>query len=202
VQDIAAVLFDWGGVLIENPAAPLMDYCAGALGVCVEEYAEVHSKHGQGFQAGRTPEDAFWRRVCGELGRPVPQARSLWGEAFRAVYSPREEVFGWASRLHLQGYKIGLLSNTEGPAMEFFLELRYEMFDSTVFSCAEGVCKPEQRIYQIAARALATAAGQCLLIDDKPAFVDGARASGMKGIVYESVEQVKQDLAGTGVRIE
>jgi putative hydrolase of the HAD superfamily len=86
--------------------------------------------------------------------------------------------------------------------MEFFFELRYEMFDAPVFSCAEGACKPEQKIYEIAARRLAIAAGWCLLIDDNPAFVDGARSAGMNGIVYESLEQVKRDLAAIGLPME
>jgi putative hydrolase of the HAD superfamily len=202
VQDIEAVLFDWGGVLIDNPASPLMDYCAGALGVSAREYTRVHNRHGEAFQKGRIPEETFWRRVCGDLGRPLPQTPSLWGEAFRAVYSPRQDVFALARRLRAGGYKTALLSNTEAPAMEFFLELRYEMFDAPIFSCAEGACKPEKEIYEIAARRLATAAGRCLLIDDKPEFVDGARSAGMKGIVYESLEQAKRDLSTLGLRMQ
>jgi putative hydrolase of the HAD superfamily len=85
--------------------------------------------------------------------------------------------------------------------MEFFLELRYEMFDAPIFSCAEGACKPEKEIYEIAARKLATPVEHCVLIDDKPPFVEGARNAGMKGIVYEDLAQVKQDLSALGVRM-
>ncbi len=49
---IEAVLFDWGGVLIENPAPGLMEYCAKALGVSVEDYVRVHNVHGEAFQKG------------------------------------------------------------------------------------------------------------------------------------------------------
>jgi HAD superfamily hydrolase (TIGR01509 family) len=86
--------------------------------------------------------------------------------------------------------------------MEFFLELRYPMFDTAVFSCAEGVCKPQKEIYEIAARKLQTPPGQCVLIDDKALFIDGARGAGMQGIVYESLGQVKRDLAALGVRTQ
>jgi FMN phosphatase YigB (HAD superfamily) len=200
VQDIEAVLFDWGGVLIDNPAAALMDYCARSLGVPTQDYTRAHNKYGEAFQKGWIPEDLFWRQVCSELSRPLPQTPSLWGQAFRAAYSPREEVFALAGGLHAGGYRVTLLSNTEGPAMEFFLELRYEMFDAPIFSCAEGACKPQKEIYEIAARRLRIPAGRCVLIDDKPVFVGGARKAGMAGIVYESLEQVKQDLATFGVR--
>jgi len=200
VQDIRAVLFDWGGVLIDNPASPLMDYCARALGVSTEAYTRAHNQHGDAFQRGRIPEATFWRQVCADLSRPLPKAPSLWGQAFRAVYSPRADVFALAAQLHKEGYRTALLSNTEGPAMEFFLGLRYEMLDASIFSCAEGACKPEKEIYETAARKLRTPPERCVLIDDKPAFVDGAATAGMKGIVYESLEQVKQDLSTLGVR--
>ena len=202
MHDIAAVLFDWGGVLIDNPAAALMDYCARSLGVSAQDYTRAHNKYGVAFQKGRIAEDLFWRQVCGELGRPLPQTPSLWGQAFREVYSPRKEVFALAGGLHAGGYRVALLSNTEGPAMEFFLELGYEMFDDPIFSCAEGACKPEKEIYEIAARRLRMPVGRCVLIDDKPVFVDGARKAGMEGIVYESLEQVRQDLATLGVQTQ
>ena len=200
VQKTEAVVFDWGGVLIENPAGPLMVYCAGALGVPVEDYTRVHSEHGDAFQRGWIAEEVFWQRVCESLGCPPPKSRSLWGEAFRAVYRPREDIFALARRLHEDGCKTALLSNTEAPAMEFFLELRYEMFDVPMFSCAEGTCKPEREIYEIAARRLGLTPGQCVLIDDRPDFIEGARNAGMNGIVYQRLAQVRQELVSLGVR--
>ena len=195
---IEAVLFDWGGVLIDNPGPGLMSYCAQALGVSVEDYTRVHSRHGEPFQRGSIREDTFWRRVCEDLGCPAPKQPSLWGDAFRAVYSPREEVFDLARRLRENGCKTSLLSNTEAPAMEFFLELRYDAFDAATFSCAEGVVKPEWEIYEIAARKLGVAPDRCVLIDDKSDFVNGARKAGMKGIVYDSFTQMQRDLTVLG----
>lgn len=193
---IEAILLDWGGVLIDNPGPGLMGYCARALGVSVEDYTQVHNHRGELFQKGAIREEVFWRRVCDELGCAVPSQPSLWAEAFRAVYSPREGVFDLARRLRENGCKTSLLSNTEVPAMEFFFELRYDAFDAATFSCAEGVVKPQREIYEIAARKLGLTTTQCVFIDDKPEFVEGAQAAGMKGIVYGSLAQVERELAG------
>jgi putative hydrolase of the HAD superfamily len=201
VTKIEAVLFDWGGVLIENPAPGLMAYCAAALGVSVEDYVRAHHAHGEAFQKGAIPEAVFWQRVCGDLDRPLPQQASLWGEAFRAVYRPREAVFGLARRLRAGGCRTSLLSNTEAPAMQFFFELGYDMFDALTFSCAEGVFKPQREIYERAARTLGTAPARCVLIDDRLDFIEGARHAGMQGVVYESFGQVKRELAGLGVAV-
>ncbi len=199
MERIEAILFDWGGVLIDNPAPGLMAYCAETLGVGVREYERAHNRHGEPFQKGLISERAFWQRVCGDLKRPVPDIRSLWGQAFRAVHSPRPEVFGWAGQLRQQGYKTALLSNTEQAAMEFFLELRYDVFDAAVFSCAEGTFKPEREIYKTAAQKLGVSASRCAFIDDRQLFVDGAIQARMKGILYEDIEQVKRTLKQLGV---
>jgi HAD superfamily hydrolase (TIGR01509 family) len=132
----------------------------------------------------------------------LPRQASLWGEAFRAVYAPRAEVFALARHLRQNGQRTSLLSNTEAPAMEFFLELRFDMFDALTFSCAEGVAKPEKEVYGVAARGLGADPGRCVLIDDKRDFIEGAQSAGMMGIVYEGLAQVKQDLVRLGVRIE
>jgi FMN phosphatase YigB (HAD superfamily) len=196
---IEAVLFDWGGVLIENPAPRLMAYCAGALGVSVEDYVRAHNKHGEAFQKGSIPETVFWQRVCRDLNRPLPRQSSLWGDAFRAVYRPRPQVFGLVRRLRDRGCQTSLLSNTEAPAMEFFLELDYDMFDALTFSCVEGVFKPQRQAYEVAATKLHAAPAQCVLLDDRLDFVEGARNAGMNGIVYENLPQAERELARLGV---
>jgi putative hydrolase of the HAD superfamily len=202
MERIEAILFDWGGVLIDNPAPALMAYCAEALGIGVADYQHAHNRNGEPFQKGQIPEATFWQRVCTDLDRPVPDVPSLWGQAFRAVYSPRQDVFDWARQLRDQGCRTALLSNTETAAMEFFLELRYDMFDASIFSCAEGTFKPERQIYEAAARKLGVSPSRCAFIDDKQLFVDGAIAAGMKAVLYEDLDQVKREIEMLGVSDE
>lgn len=199
MERIEAILLDWGGVLIDNPAPGLMAHCAEALRVSVADYQQAHHRHGEPFQKGLIREATFWQRVCADLHRPLPEVPSLWGRAFRAVYSPRPAVFAWAGQLRTQGYKTALLSNTEQPAMEFFRELRYDVFDAAVFSCAEGTIKPEREIYEVAARRLGVLPARCAFIDDKQLFVDGAIQAGMKAVLYENLDQARQALKSLGV---
>ena len=200
-EPIEAVLFDWGGVLIDNPAPRLMAFCASALGVSVEDYITAHNRHDAPFQKGHIAEAVFWQRVCKDLDRSEPEAPSLWGQAFGAVYSPRRDVFALARQLREQGVKTAVLSNTEAPVMQFFQERRYDMFDALTFSCAEGTFKPEREIYEIAARKLGIEPRGCAFIDDNPACTDAAAEAGMRGIVYEDLEQVKKALKDLGVAL-
>lgn len=202
MKQIEAVIFDWGGVLIDDPRPALLQYCAEAFSMSVEDYAEIHDRFLDAFQKGLLSEDAFWENICREINRPKPQRNSLWGDAFRSAYSPRAEVFSLASKLHNQGYKTALLSNTEAPAMRYFHTLNYDMFDQLIFSCAHGTAKPEKKIYEVTVDKLATQAQCSLLIDDKIEYVNGARRVGLNAILFESVDQVKDELAQLSIKTD
>ncbi len=196
MERINSVIFDWGGVLIDDPAPGLMRYCAQALGVTKEDYIRTHDKFAADLQKGLIGEDTFWERICGELDVPKPKVNSLWADAFEAAYAPREDMFSMAARLRKNGYKTALLSNTEAAAMQFFYQLQYDMFDVLVFSCAEGTRKPEKKIYELTIQRLGSQPGQSVFIDDKPEYINGAKEAGLNTILFRNVEQVKNELAG------
>ena len=147
------------------------------------------------FQKGSIAENAFWERVCAELNAPTPTASSLWADGFKAAYAPRQDMFSLAARLHQQGCKTAVLSNTEAPAMQHFLDLRYDMFDVLVFSCVEGVRKPERRIYEIAVERLATPPDRIVFIDDDPKYTNAAKQAGLNTILFRSIGWLKKELA-------
>ncbi len=191
---IRAVIFDWGGVLIENPAPALLAYFSRRLGVSPEELNGAYREYAEAFQKGRISEEELWRRVSAQLGTRELPPSSLWYEAFREVYTPREEVFSLASDLKGRGYKIGLLSNTEEGAARYFQEQGYEMFDVTVFSCREGTRKPERMIYEIALKRLGVFPQEAIFIDDNEEFVKGAKEVGMEAILYTGTQALKDAL--------
>ena len=146
---IKAIIFDWGGVLCEDTAQGLLSYFSKALKVAPEALNTAYKSFAQAFQKGEIAEDELWQGMGAALGIQRPVNPSLWAAALRAVYSPKQEMFALASHLKREGYTVGLLSNAEMPAMQFFYEQGYTMFDTAVFSCTEGTRKPEQRIYEI-----------------------------------------------------
>jgi len=199
MESIKSVIFDWGGVLIDDPAPGLMRYCAEALGVSKENYMKAHSKFAEDFQKGLISEDAFWQRICGELNVPKPTGRSLWADAFKTAYVPREDMFSMAACLQENGYKTALLSNTEAAAMQYFYTFRYNMFDVLVFSCVEGTRKPERKIYELTIERLGAQPRQSVFIDDKPEYINGAKQTGLNTILFENINQLKNALVEIGV---
>ncbi|MHC4489546.1 MAG: HAD family hydrolase [Planctomycetota bacterium] len=199
MESIKSVIFDWGGVLIDDPAPGLMRYCAEALGVSKENYTKAHSKFAADFQKGLISEDTFWQRICSELNAPKPTGRSLWTDAFKAAYVPREDMFSIATCLQENSYKTALLSNTEAAAMQYFYTFQYNMFDVLVFSCAEGTRKPETKIYELTVERLGAQPGQSVFIDDKPEYINGAKQAGLNTILFEDIGRLKNALTELGV---
>jgi epoxide hydrolase-like predicted phosphatase len=199
---IRAIIFDWGGVLCEDTAQGLLSYFSKALDVPSDVLNTAYKSFAPAFQKGEISEEELWQGMDAALGIERPIDPSLWIAALRAVYSPKQEMFALASHLKGQGYVVGLLSNAEMPAMHFFYEQAYAMFDAAVFSCAEGTRKPEQRIYEIALDRLGVEPQETVLIDDRAEFCRGAQSLGIHTILFNNPQQVRQDLASFAIPIE
>jgi putative hydrolase of the HAD superfamily len=194
-NQVKAIIFDWGGVLCDETALGLISYFSQALKVDPKPLVKAFRPFLPAFQKGEISEDDLWHGMCATLRIERSSKRSLWGDALRAIYVPKEEMFALASRLKEKGYLVGLLSNAEMAAMDFFYGQGYAMFDAAVFSCAEGTRKPEQRIYEIALERLNVKVREAIFIDDRIDFIAGAQKLGIHTILFKDLEQVKRDLA-------
>jgi len=198
-----AIIFDWGGVLCEDTALGLISYFSKALAVTPEALVNAFRPFAAEFQKGLISENELWEGMSAALGVERPHNPSLWGEALRAIYRPKQEMLDLASAVKAKGYTVGLLSNAEMAAMHFFYEQGYgAIFDAAVFSCAEGTRKPEQRIYEIALERLGVEPHEAVFIDDRTDFIAGAQQLGIHTIRFEDPEQVRRDLIALSIPIE
>lgn len=201
LKQIKAVIFDWGGVLIDDPGPGLMEYCANRLNVTVDKFINSFDKFMDEFQTNSVSECKFWELMCKDLNIEKLSQPSLWKEAFISVYTPKDEMFAMVNSLREKGYKTAILSNTEIPALDFFIEQRYNCFDVQVFSCKEGKRKPDKEIYDIAIKKLNCSPEQAIFIDDKKPMVEGAKKAGLNAIHFQSIAQVKKELIEYGLEI-
>lgn len=192
---IKSVVFDWGGVLIKNPCDTMFQYCADVLQVPIHEFQQICEGFVSDFQKGLISEEQLWEAVCSELGCKKSALSSLWEAAFTASYVENTEMFLLASHLKKDGYRIGLLSNMEVPAMRFFHTQHYTIFDITVFSCLEGTWKPEERIYRILLQRLGVQPEEVVFIDDKQEYITAAQKVGLNAILFKKYSQVHETLS-------
>lgn len=143
------------------------------------------------------------RRIAHAIDPTIPlerirDAARARPERFRAaLLSPRPEVTSGLARLRAVGLRLGLISNAgldeiaawpESPLAPFF--------DTALFSCYEGVMKPEPEIYRRAAARLGVPSAQCLYVGDGGSQEhEGANAVGMPtvlmlGLLRESYPEI------------
>ena len=188
--EIKCIVFDWGGVLIENPVEDFAMECSKMIGVNVDSLKIAYSEFASKFERGRISESELWNKIGNKLKIDIGNEYSIWKECFKKIYIPRNNLFNLATQLKKNGYLVSLLSNTEMPTMNFFNEQNYDMFDYTVFSCIEGFAKPEAELYNILLNKMRIPAHQSLFIDDKFENIVTAQKIQMKTIHYKNYEDL------------
>ncbi|MBN2526791.1 MAG: HAD family phosphatase [Deltaproteobacteria bacterium] len=198
MTSVRGVVFDWGGVIIDEPSTALQAYCSKQLGIPTATGSASIGKHLPLYQQGIFSERQLWETVCDECGQStgVILEHSLWAQALRAVFRFRKEVLAVISRLKANGYKTGFLSNTEPEAAIYFHERQMDqLFDASVLSCEAGLAKPDAAIYQLLIESIQLPPSALLFLDDRQENIDGARHVGMQAVCVDTTDGVLDTLA-------
>lgn len=124
-------------------------------------------------------------------------------ELIRDAYEHMEEVIWlfpytmqWVKNLKEQEYKVYVLSNY-GEELLARTKSKLEFLpymDGVVFSCESHFLKPEADSYHYLCRKYNICPADSVFLDDRLENVEGARAYGIHGILFESYEQADQKL--------
>ncbi len=67
--------------------------------------------------------------------------------------------------------------------------------DEIVYSHEEGMGKPDPRIYALTCARLGARPRETVFLDDVPACVDGARAAGLRAVLYRDNRQAIEEIS-------
>lgn len=194
---IKAIIFDAGGVLF-NSAETLFKGPIEYITKVTDEPQELVDKAYRETliecESRKVRKKELWDRVSKKLGREIPFAgQNPIGEGFKR-FKRNEDVFSLIDQLKLK-YKLAIVSNANAVEARTVQALSiYKQFDVVVLSYKIGARKPHPRIYQTALNRLQVKPDEIVFIDNASENVDEANKLGMKGIVYEDFDQLKQDL--------
>lgn len=191
---IKGVIFDLGGVLVDNPASDMRFYISNNLGISEKEFIERSSLFVSDFQKGLISEEEFWQKVTQGLVLQEKLPDSLWKEAIMSAFSPKKEMLSLISDLQKLGLKIGILSNTEVPVVKYLREIDFCSFDVVVYSCLEKTCKPERSIYLLTIERFGMKPNELVFVDDSKENVIAGQSIGLKCILFNTSDQVRTDL--------
>jgi len=196
LSGIKAVIFDWGGVLIENPTEGILRYSREVLGIGAGCMLAAYRKLIPYLQEGRITEEEFWKGVRRRTGAKGKLPASLWLEAFEHSYAEKGDVFAVARQLHASGCRTGILSNTEKPARPIMTGEPYRIFDPIVLSWEVGSSKPQKKIFEVLIEILALPPSEILLVDDVEANIQAAGDLGLQGHLFTDAGTLRKALAG------
>ena len=168
----------------------------------------------QAFKAKHfSDREDIWTEVF-ELGRQVDAGLASYAELVRftaertgeteaTVRYQLEHTLANTELLHYIAtelkprYKLGILSNASNDNIiaQLFTAAEESLFDSITFSHHVGMTKPDVGMYQVIAGKLGVSVEECLFIDDQERHVTGARAAGMKALLYTDISSLKTNLA-------
>jgi len=199
--DVDAVVFDVGGVLIDwDPRhlyRKLFDDVAEMEHFLVEVCSQAWNEQAD---VGRATAE-----ITAELCRSHPDKRTLI-ESYYARFSEMmkgaiEDSVALVERLHDEGVPLYVLSNFSAETFPLARQrfAFFERFSGMVISGAEGMKKPDRRIYDLLIERFGLTPGRTLFIDDRPDNAQAAREAGWKAIHFTSAEQLADDLGAFGL---
>jgi epoxide hydrolase-like predicted phosphatase len=196
---IKAIIFDVGGVLIRTEDHAYRRRWEEKLGLQSGEAEEIvfNSITGQKAQRGEISDEALWTWIGDQLklGRQLDAFKyDFWaGDVLD------EELIAFIRSLK-PAYQTAVISNATDSLHDSLAKLGIDdAFDVIIGSAAEQIMKPDPAIYQRALDALGRRAEETVFIDDFQRNVAGARALGMKAILYRPGMNIEMELNNLGV---
>jgi putative hydrolase of the HAD superfamily len=187
-----AWIFDFGNVVAHFDYAIACERLGRPFGLPGSELLRRARQAGldpivKRYEAGRMDARDFSHAVCGLVGLGAV-GHDAFAAAWADIFSLNEPVARLVARLAASGDTLVLGSNTNDLHAAHFRRQFAEAlghFDRLVLSYEVGHVKPSPEFYLACAEAAGRPPGECVFIDDLPENVEGARAAGLLGVVYD-----------------
>jgi len=186
-NNIKAVVFDVGGVLIEKPWNNMMNYFAKTLHVNTRNFESILNEVYRDYEINHISEEAVWKHITSRYALKQKPKTGLWLKGVSSVFRDNKNIVSLTQTLKKSGYQLAILSNTEQPTA-FYLEKRFSHFDALIFSCRIGIAKPHKGIYEYTLTKLGRFPHEVVFIDDKKENIEAAKTVGIHTIQYTSHE--------------
>jgi putative hydrolase of the HAD superfamily len=202
---IRAVILDFGEVLCHLPSAENIERLAFLFQMDPRTFLPIYLETRAPYDRGDLLPGEYWQKFAEQAGvkitaEAIEQARQLDLELWSHI---NDAMVLWVQQLHAAGYKTAILSNMPTD-MATHVRKNFAWishFDHHIFSGEVRSVKPEREIYQYCINALGVQPSEALFIDDRDVNLEQARAAGIRGIRFRSVEQLHQDLQALGFTI-
>lgn len=195
------IIFDLGGVVLEfDHTIACKKFSIFSKFSPVEVYIILfESKLIYNYDCGKISTDDFYKKVMESLKIDIPF--ELFKEFWCRIFWKDISMYNLIRELKDCGYKLFLLSNTNKLHFENIKEefRIIKEFDDFFLSYEIGYRKPDKEIYLSILEKTGVEGSRFIYVDDKEEFVEVAEGLGFKGIVFENVEQLREEFEKNSV---
>lgn len=191
------IVFDVGRVLLQfDPDAMMLELGYPQTTIDAVNQAMFHHPLWNEFDRGLINDQQLLEKFVSHNPALADSIRKAF-QAMPSYMFPFPYTNKWIAKLKKNGFGVYILSNY---AQKTFEETKERMtflsqVDGAVFSYQCGYTKPEPEIYLYLLEKYQLNPRECVFIDDRPENVEAARRLGIKGIIFNSYQQVEEQLA-------
>jgi len=201
VKPNKVVIFDVGGVILFCEHGLI---CNRLSALCERSPSDIYQfifRDGleKLYDEGKLSTKEFYDKIIGLLKLDIAFDRfcQIWSE----VYEENLSVTQMIKELKKNDLKMYLLSNIN-ELHYLHIRNKYKILDELeeyILSYIVGHRKPNREIFETVLKKSGLPPSEHIFIDDVKDFVDVAQSMGMRGIVFESMMQLKRELEEAGV---
>ncbi|MBS0625495.1 MAG: HAD family phosphatase [Verrucomicrobia bacterium] len=190
------IVFDFGGVMTtKNKREGIVEFLCNSFQLSPEEFERVNLEKRKALKVGSTDEE-FWLSYAERKGIELPAS---WKTDFQNVLKDgigvNPEMYELVAQLKEKEVKVGLFSNIDFRLSKLIRQFGlYEPFEPCLLSCEVGLEKPDPKAYAYLVEKIGISASEIVFIDDKQENIDSAKEAGIDAILFQSPEQLKQEL--------
>lgn len=203
---LRAVIFDYGMVLTDLPDPVAHAEMLRITGLSVEQFEPLYWADRHAYDEGKLNGITFWQKILrdGNLQLPASAVHELNAADARMWSTVNPAMVAWQGRLKQHGLRTAILSNMGDAIHENINRVHpwVANFDVLVWSYELRIAKPDPAIYRHTLEKLALPPEDCLFLDDKLENIQAARALGIRGIQFSTIEKLRADLIAAGLDAE
>jgi putative hydrolase of the HAD superfamily len=199
---VRAVILDYGEVLCLLPTPDAITRMARMFHIDPKSFLPIYTESRGPYDRGDLLPEEYWHAFASQAGVTlsgdmIEELRRWDIEMWSRTNGP---MILWLENLRSAGLKTAILSNMPVDMVAHvrrnFLWMKH--FDHQIFSADVRRIKPEPAIYEYSLDVLKVPASEVLFVDDRDANLEQARAAGMRGIRFQSVNELRDDLHALG----
>jgi putative hydrolase of the HAD superfamily len=200
---LRAVIFDYGMVLSGPPEPGARARLLEISGLSPEVFDEHYWRYRLDYDRGTLTGHTYWPTIARDAGVSFsPEEIEALIEQDVLLWATVDPIMlDWVTRVRDSGMKTAVLSNMGEDLLAYMRENFgwLDRFHHLTWSCELNLIKPMAEIYEHTLEQLGVRAEEALFIDDRLENVEGARAVGIRSLLFRDVRHLEEDLHREGL---